>query len=141
MDFDIVMVTRNRQRALEICVPLILSQERRPARFIVVDASDDHQSVCSIVEQAAASAGGGCDLQIVPSDPGMTYRRNLSLKHVTSPVIMFPDDDALWLPGVASAIMAIYEGDTEGLTGGVGGEEWPEPPPGALIGNKSTAWS
>ena len=53
---------------------------------------------------------------------------------MSAPVVMFPDDDALWFPHMAASVMGVYERDTEGLIGGVGGTESPVPPPGVLGG-------
>jgi hypothetical protein len=41
---------------------------------------------------------------------------------------MFPDDDSLWLPGVAEAFMRVYERDEQGLIGAVCGSPTLQPP-------------
>ncbi len=132
MDFDIAIVTRNRQQALPLSIPLMLSQSRLPRRFIVVDSSDDHEAVRRIVESCVEASNASVELQTVRSPAGIALQRNEALKRIVSPVVMMPDDDALWYPGVAEAVMRIYERDTEGLIGGVGVQEVNEPPPGAF---------
>ncbi len=129
MDFDIVIATRNRRAALQVSVPLMLSQSRLPTRLIVVDASDDHGEVRKAVEQCVQAARTPVALRIVESEPGSALQRNVGLRSVTAPVVMFPDDDALWFPHVAASTMAVYERDTAGVIGGVGGTESPVPPP------------
>ena len=57
VDFDIVIATMNRQDALLLSLPLMLTQERLPSRLIVVDASDDHQRTKRVVEEAVEAAG------------------------------------------------------------------------------------
>lgn len=137
MDFDIVIATRNRQAALKISLPLMLAQTRLPLQLIIVDSSDNHVDVRKIAEDAAAVAGASTELQIIRSEPGSSRQRNVGLKHVKAPVVFFPDDDALWFPHVADSIMGIYERDTEGIVGGVGGTESFFPPPGVLDATRS----
>ncbi len=67
-------------------------------------------------------------LDVIESAAGSSTQRNAGLARVASPVVFFPDDDALWFPGFSSAVMRIYERDTDGLIGGVGGDESPFPP-------------
>lgn len=134
MDFDIVIATRNRQHALQLSLPLMLAQSRLPRQLIVVDSSDNHEEVRRTVEQAVAQANTGVTLQIMRSNPGSSLQRNVGLKQVKAPVVLFPDDDALWFPHVADSLMRIYERDGEGLVGGVGATDSPVPPPGVLDG-------
>lgn len=117
MDYDVVIATRNRPEALKLSIPLILTQERPPKKLIIVDASDDHQLICKTVKEAL----GACpvELVILNSQPNSARQRNIGLKYVESPIVMFPDDDSLWWPGVAEAIMRIYERDKNGVIGGV----------------------
>ncbi|MCK4913149.1 MAG: glycosyltransferase [Planctomycetes bacterium] len=128
MDYDVVILTVNRPEVLKVSIPLILSQNRIPVRLIIVDASEDHSRTHASVIEAVGSCP--IDLKILHS-PGssITLARNIGLEHVISPVVMYPDDDALWWPGVAEAIMRIYERDEEGDIGGVCGRETMEPPP------------
>lgn len=137
MEFDIVIATRNRQRALAASLPLMLCQERLPTRLIVVDASDDGAGTRSVVEAAMEQTKAPVRLTVLQSEPGLCKQRNRSLKHVDAPIVFFPDDDALWFPGFAQAVMSVYEKDREGLIGAVGGTESSTPPPGLLPGRKA----
>jgi glycosyltransferase involved in cell wall biosynthesis len=120
MDYDVVLATRNRQVVLTISLPLILAQMRLPRKLIVVDASDDHAGVCAIFNHAFRKAGAVPELQIFQSKPGSALQRNVGLRHVESPVVIFPDDDSLWFPDTAQKIMRIYERDAEERIGCVG---------------------
>lgn len=128
MDYDIAIATRNRADALRLSVPLMLAQSRKPRSLIVVDASDDpHRS-----ESAVRSA---CDSQNVrllflTAPPNLPQQRNIALEHVNSPVVMFPDDDSLWWPGVAEHVMRVYERDEDEVIGGVCCAPSASPPPG-----------
>lgn len=137
MDFDIVIATRNRQAALRLSLPLMLGQERLPRRLIIVDASDDHGSTRSVVEDALNRSGAPVRLDILNVPPGLTRQRNRGLALVQAPVVFFPDDDALWFPGFTEAIMRIYERDDGCVIGAVGGTESAIPPDGLLPGSQA----
>lgn len=134
MEFDIIIATRNRQMVLPISIPLMLSQNRLPRQFIIVDSSDNHNEVKYIVEKTVCNAHADIDLLIIQSEPSSSHQRNIGLKYAKSPVVIFPDDDSLWSPGVAESIMKIYEKDEENLIGGVCATESSIPPPG-VFGN------
>jgi len=119
MDYDVVIATKNRPEALRLSIPLILGQEHPPKKLIIVDASDEHQ----LIRRAVKKVVGACpvELVILNSQPNLARQRNIGLKYVEAPVVMFPDDDSLWFPGYAEAIMHVYERDAHGDIGGVGG--------------------
>ena len=126
MDYDIVIATRNRASILEVSIPLMVKQGLRPRRLIVVDSSDDEKAARRAVEGVLAA--DPIDFEFVRSEPGLTRQRNVGLRRVASPVVMFPDDDSLWLPGVAEAIMRVYERDEQGVIGAVCGAQSMEAP-------------
>ena len=130
LDYDIVIATRNRAAALALSVPLMVRQSRPPRTLIVVDSSDDTAPSREAVEAAAGASGVPCEF--IVSEPGTAIQRNLGLKRVEAPVVMFPDDDSIWFDGVGEAVMRVYERDTDGLIGAVCGAASPEPPPGLL---------
>lgn len=130
MDFDIVIATRNRVEALRLSLPLMLSQSCRPRSLIVVDSSDNHREVARTVTQIAQDVAPGARLVVLRSAPGSSLQRNTGLDAAVSPVVMLPDDDALWFPGFSDSVMRIYERDAEETIGGVGGTEVAALPPG-----------
>jgi len=123
MDFDIVIATRNRQAALRLSLPLMLAQSRLPVKLILVDSSDDHGATKRRIESVLSEANTPIQVEIISSLPGSAYQRNVGLKEAASPVVFFPDDDALWFPGFAEAVMTVYERDRDDIIGGVGGME------------------
>jgi glycosyltransferase involved in cell wall biosynthesis len=129
MDYNIVIATRNRPEILAISVPLMLSQSRRPRKLIVVDSSDDADAVKRSIERSAV---GAVDVELIRSKPGLTHQRNVGLRHVTSDVVMYPDDDSLWLPTVAESIMRVYERDDRDHIGAVCAAESTVPPEGVI---------
>jgi len=135
MDFDIVIATRNRHAALRLSLPLILAQSRLPAKLILVDSSDDHGATRRRIESILSGTKTATPVEIIRSLPGSSHQRNVGLKEVVSPVVFFPDDDALWFPGFAEAVMAVYERDRDDLIGGVGGMEATVSPMGTSAGD------
>jgi hypothetical protein len=81
---------------------------------------------------ARLAAETGANLRHVPSPTGMTVQRNFGLDLVSYPVVFYPDDDSLVLPGTMSEIMKIYDLDTDGIIGGVCSAESKVPPKGVL---------
>jgi len=127
MEYDIVLITRNRPDVLRISIPLMLAQSRVPRNFIVVDASDDHESVRQVIENLWTRETPP-RLSILHDEPGTSRQRNVGLRCVSSPVVIFPDDDSLWFPGTAEAMMRIYERDGDRTIGAVCAAEAPQPP-------------
>jgi glycosyltransferase involved in cell wall biosynthesis len=130
--FDIVIATLNRESALRLSVPRMLTQSALPANFIVVDASDNHNQVKKTLESAFQKANTSVRLKIVRSEAGSSLQRNVGLEFVESPIVFFPDDDALWFDGFSEAIMKVYTADTMNEIGGVAGTASSVPPPGVL---------
>ncbi len=131
MHYDVVIATRNRAEVLAISIPTFLSQSRPPASVIVVDSSADHEPVRAAVQRATA----GADTRVLclhEPEPSSSRQRNIGLAEAMSPIVMMPDDDSLWFPGAAEAVMRVYERDRESSVGGVILREHREPPPGVL---------
>lgn len=128
MEYEVVIATCNRPNVLKVSIPLILMQDRPPLRLIIVDASDNHDEVRRAI--ANSIVGFSVDVKILRSHPNNALQRNIGIEHVSSPVVMFPDDDSLWWPGVAQGIMRIYERDKNGDIGGVCARPTKHPPPG-----------
>lgn len=117
MNYDVVIATRNRPQALELSIPLILGQDRKPNKLIVIDSSDDHNKVSKTIVKTVGDSQ--IELEILRSKANSSLQRNIGLERVESPVVMFPDDDSLWWPGVAESVMEIYERDVSEIIGGV----------------------
>ncbi len=139
MEFDILVATRNRQSVLQVSLPLMISQDPLPSKFIFIDSSDDHQLLRKTVEKIFDRLNPDTNIQIIRSAPGLSHQRNCGLRFTKAPVVFFPDDDALWFQGLTRAVMRIYERDTRETIGAVCPEDSPVPPPEAagLVGNSS----
>src|SRR5512134_1525886 len=130
LTLDVAIVTRNRARVLDLSLPLLLKQSRKPNAIIIVDSSDDPETVANVVKNYSAATE--IPIKLFHSPAGISIQRNVALKHVTSDIVMFPDDDSLLLPGALEAIMRIYEADIEETIGGVCGREVLEAPADVL---------
>lgn len=118
LTFDIVIATRNRVDVLADSIPLMLQQSRQANALIIVDSSDEHQPIKELVSALTKDWPGRVKVIHQPQ-PSITLQRNIGLSYVQSDVVMFPDDDSLWHPGVTEATMRIYEADSEDQVGGV----------------------
>ena len=128
MEFDIVVATRNRINALQVSLPLMLGQDILPKKIIIVDSSENHGDVKAAVKDIFAKKKINLETLIIKSDAGASYQRNMGLKYVSSPIVMFPDDDVLWFPEYAKNIINIYEKDKQKRVGAVTGLESLQPP-------------
>jgi glycosyltransferase involved in cell wall biosynthesis len=128
MQYDCVIATKNRLDALRMSIPLILKQDVLPRHLIVIDASDDHVSVKTEVNQISERLGFKNTI-VERSDASNSARqRNIGLQFVEAPVVMLPDDDSLWYSGFAANVLKIYEADVRRQVGGVSGVGVPTPP-------------
>ena len=110
-------------------IPLILKQDVLPERLIVIDASDDHDSVRTEVHEISERLGFKNTIVVKSDASNLARQRNLGLQHVEAPVVMFPDDDSMWHGGFAANVLKIYEADVGRQVGGVTGVDVPAPPP------------
>jgi glycosyltransferase involved in cell wall biosynthesis len=102
-------------------IPLILKQDVPPERLIVVDASDDHDSVKIEVGKISERLGAKNTVIVKSDAANLTRQRNIGLQFVEAPVVMFPDDDSMWHAGFASSVLKIYQADVRSQVGGVAG--------------------
>jgi glycosyltransferase involved in cell wall biosynthesis len=129
MSYDCVIATRNRINAMKMSIPLILNQDVSPERLIVIDASDDHDTVRTEVHEISQRLGFKNTVVVKSDAANLARQRNIGLKLVQAPVVMFPDDDAMWHPSFASNVLTIYKADVRDQVGGVSGVGVPTPPP------------
>jgi GT2 family glycosyltransferase len=119
MRYDALVSTLNRPQSLKACLSLIEGQTEKPARVIIVDASDNHHEVKAEVMQSRDPA---IEWTFLRSDTkSLPYQRNLGLEHVESPVVLLPDDDSMLHPQAAAGMLAAYRLDDRHEIGGVSG--------------------
>jgi glycosyltransferase involved in cell wall biosynthesis len=142
MSYDCIIATKNRLDALRMSIPLILKQDVLPGRLIVIDASDDHDSIKTEVCQISERLGFENTIVAKSDASNLARQRNMGLQFVEAPVVMFPDDDSMWHAGFATHVLKIYEADVRRQVGGVSGVGVPAPPPElAQLTYKKTAFA
>jgi len=119
--YDVVIATLNRAKSLENCLSMIENQSERPARVIIVDASNDHDQLRTNI---LAHRDSTIEWIFLRSDvKSSAYQRNLGLREVKSEVVFLPDDDSMLHPAAATEMMAGYRADSAGLVAGVSGNQ------------------
>lgn len=113
----VVIATRNRSAALEMSLPLLLSQTRIPDQIIVVDSSDDEKPIEALIDQLNTT--DTIKIELLRSAPGSSIQRNIGIKQIHTDICIFIDDDSLLFPTVIANIMRIYEIDVDCLVAGV----------------------
>jgi hypothetical protein len=124
VSYDCVIATRNRLSALRMSIPLILKQDALPQRLIIVDASEDHESVRTEVHQLSKRLGYQNTIVSKADTANSARQRNIGLQFVDAPIVMFPDDDSMWYDKFATNVLKLYGADVRRQVGGVGA-----PPP------------
>jgi GT2 family glycosyltransferase len=119
MRYDAVIATLNRPESLANCLSMIEKQSEQPARVVIVDAGSDHERLRANV---LAHRNPAIEWIFVGTDQkNSPYQRNLGLRHVTSEVVITPDDDCMLHPDAATEMMAGFRADSTGLVAAIGG--------------------
>jgi glycosyltransferase involved in cell wall biosynthesis len=120
LDWTLVICTLDRFAVLKQALRAALSQSRRPAQIIVVDASADWERCRDEVMRDFAPLQTSTEWIYLGSDQrSLTHQRNVGLRACTSEIVFFLDDDSFMYPDCAAEIMAIYERDMNRRIGGV----------------------
>jgi hypothetical protein len=110
-------------------IPLILKQDLLPDRLIIIDASDDHNSMRTEIDNISERLGFKNTIVVKSDASNLPRQRNIGLQFVEAPVVMLPDDDSMWHSGFATSVLKIYEADVRRQVGGVTGVSVLDPPP------------
>ena len=131
LDWGLVIATKDRIKALQVCIGLALSQTRPPAEVIVVDASAEWQDHRDRIGRLLADHPGVRFHYLQAALPSLTVQRNQGIAQAQAAVLFLLDDDSFMYPDCAERIMAIYEADAEGRIGGIQTGVAALPPPAA----------
>jgi GT2 family glycosyltransferase len=93
VDISAIVVTYNRDAALQKTLEGLLAQDPQPREIIVVDQSIQHaKATARFLDQAAAS---GDIKYIYQSEPNAQRARNRAIAEAESEVVLFVDDDVV----------------------------------------------
>jgi glycosyltransferase involved in cell wall biosynthesis len=113
LSYSAVIPTKDRPQALDEAIGVLLEQQRRPERVVVVDASERPWEPPEAPEEV--------EIVVVRSRPSTSAQRNLGAQHVESDLVLFLDDDVR-LPGdYAAALLACWEAAGLDAFGGMSG--------------------
>jgi hypothetical protein len=102
-------------------IPLILRQDILPERLIIIDASDDHDSVRTEILQISERLDYKNTIVAKSNSSNSARQRNIGLQFARAPIVMLPDDDSMWYDGFAANVLKIYAADVRRQVGGVNG--------------------
>ncbi len=115
--FSLVIATFERPDDLRITLDGVLAQKRQPAEIIIVDSSRDERS-----QNVCAEWSSRIPVRYVHSKSGSAAKQRNEGAELVSPdsaIIGFMDDDITLHPDTCEKVLAVFQRDTEGKTGGI----------------------
>jgi GT2 family glycosyltransferase len=134
--WSVVIPTLNRFDILCEAVRRAAEQTLPPKEIVVVDASAE-------AGENGSRLGGMFDypqtrlVYIEASERSSSIQRNTGIRHCSSDVIFFIDDDCLMYPDYAETIMAVYRADVSHQVAGILGSLAAEPYPPQIAREES----
>ncbi len=119
LTYSVVIPTKDRPEQAVAAVERVLDQTRRPERVIVVDASRPALEFSD--ELVDRAAGLDIDLVLVHAPPSTAGQRNHGARLVSSPLILFLDDDVEIGPEYVATLLRQWEKAGVDAYGGVVG--------------------
>jgi ubiquinone/menaquinone biosynthesis C-methylase UbiE/GT2 family glycosyltransferase len=119
MTLEIIIPTKDRPAELSDLFASILIQNHMPDRILAIDAGTVHADYPMYKEYFRTK---NCSLEIILSAPGLTYQRNIGIRHALGDIILFLDDDTYMDPDYCKQIMRIFSDDKDKRIGGVMGK-------------------
>lgn len=111
LDASVVICTRDRPDALRNCLSSLTQQSLSPAEVIVVDNASRDDRTRKVAEAAGAT-------YVREDRPGLDIARNSGVRHASSPVIAFTDDDVQLHPRwLERMTLALEDSDALAVTG------------------------
>ncbi len=116
----LVLCTRHRPSEVRTCLETVRLQTSVPDRVLVVDSSDDDETVAAVADFAAAWPSDSV-IEHRRAERGLTLQRVAGIDATTEEIVHFIDDDTVLELGYFEGILAAFVGDAAGALGGVGG--------------------
>ncbi len=114
---SLIIPTYNRYDDLSICILSILKQTRLPDELIIIDDGE----LDNIPHKADCEKSGIQVIYHKKDSPGLTASRNCGVRLAKHTLIFFLDDDVELFPEYIQSITDVFEEDSQGKIGGVGG--------------------
>jgi GT2 family glycosyltransferase len=120
MTSSFIICTKDRPVDLQNCIKSIASQTVLPQEVIIVDASNDDNSVenqknCEVI------LGDKIKLIYIKSEPSTTRQRNMGVDNASGNIVFFVDDDTILKPDYHEKMLDVYQEKSGERTGGVSG--------------------
>jgi hypothetical protein len=119
LSYTAVVPTKDRQEDADATVEVLLGQSRLPDRIVISDASElPYEPHRDVTERARRL---GVDLLVLRCPPSVHVQRNLGVRRVETPIVLFLDDDVRIPPTYAEALLARWEIHELEALGGIQG--------------------
>lgn len=118
LSYSVIICTLDRPDDMKRCIASWLRQRPRPREIVVVHGRQDGAIGDALHELVA---GTDVEMTYVRTAPSLVRQRNAGIPHATGDVVVFADDDAVYMDGYASALLDAYEADHDQRVGGVQG--------------------
>ena len=116
----VILCTRNRASDIITCLHSLSGQVEEPHELIVVDSSDKPLEKNEQFHQQFSKVHfPKTFLQYVHTKPGLTYQRNVGIKHATGELVYFFDDDVILDEAYLQEMNAVFQKHSE-YAGGMG---------------------
>lgn len=133
LTWGLLIATKDRLDALQVCVQQALIQTRPPTEVIVVDASADWQNHRDEIAKILADYPKIHFQYFAAALPSLTVQRNQALDKAQADIVFMIDDDSFLFPDCAARIMGLYEADVDGVVGGIQAALSDTMPPGIAL--------
>ncbi len=117
---SVIIATRNRKAELMCCLDSLLRQSIDTFELIIVDSSDD--SLNNILWEKIKNNNKKVQFRYIRSSKvGLTFQKNLGIKHSHGDILIFLDDDTVLEKDYLQKHMETYENDSLGEIMGCSG--------------------
>lgn len=130
LTYSVVIPTKDRHALATAGVESLLDQVRLPQQLVVIDASDPPLELCPAIYERFR--GAGVSLLVKHAEPSTSAQRNLGAQQVTSPIVLFMDDDVRLEPEYADLLLRRWEQSGLEAFGGMIGSPADVPEQGRL---------
>jgi peptidoglycan/xylan/chitin deacetylase (PgdA/CDA1 family)/glycosyltransferase involved in cell wall biosynthesis len=127
--YSVVIPTKNRPDRLDAALRLVSEQVVKPAKIVVVDASEPRVALRQ--ETIDLLAAAGIEVEVLASPPSTARQRNVGIDAVTTPLVLCLDDDIVISPDYVARLIDHWRDVGFWAIGAISG--YALPPPQSLI--------